>query len=248
MNDQQLLRYSRQIMLPQVDIEGQQKLLTAKILIIGAGGLGSPASMYLAAGGVGHITIYDDDEVELSNLQRQIAHYTDDIGTDKVISTQKTLKSLNPDIKVVAVKQKLAGKKLDEEVFQADVVLDCSDNFSTRFAVNAACVKYKKSLVSGAAIRFEGQISVFTAGDNNSPCYNCLYAKEGEEMQNCATNGVIAPITGIVGSVQAMEAMKLIMQIGETLTGRLLLLDGLSMQWHEMKLRKNKQCPTCGES
>lgn len=247
MNDQQLLRYSRQIMLPQIDIAGQQKILTAKVLIVGAGGLGSPASIYLAAAGVGQITIYDDDEVDLSNLQRQIAHHTDDIGTDKVISTRSTLKKINPDVKVNAVKQRLEGSQLLEEVKNADIVLDCCDNFSTRFAVNAACVKQKKALVSGAAIRFEGQISVFTPGVNNSPCYNCLYINNGEDLQTCSTNGVIAPVTGIVGSIQAMEALKLIVGIGECLMGRLLLLDGLSMQWNEMKLRKNKQCPTCAE-
>lgn len=245
MNDQQLLRYSRQIMLPQVDIEGQQKLLAAKVLIVGAGGLGSPASIYLAAAGIGQITIYDDDEVDLSNLQRQIAHHTNDIGTDKVISTQNTLKNLNPDVKVIAVKQRLEGKLLKKAVENADIVLDCCDNFSTRFAVNAACVEHKTALVSGAAIRFEGQITVFTPGFYDSPCYNCLYSDNGEEMINCASNGVIAPVTGIVGSIQAMEAIKLIMNIGKTLTGRLLLLDGLSMQWNEMKLRKNESCPTC---
>lgn len=245
MNDQQLLRYSRQIMLPQIDIEGQQKILTAKVLIVGAGGLGSPASIYLASAGIGQITIYDNDEVDLSNLQRQIAHHTSDIGTDKVISTQKTLKSINPEVNVIAVKQRLVDKQLLKEVKNADIVLDCSDNFKTRFAINAACVKQKTPLVSGAAIRFEGQISVFTHGSNNSPCYNCLYIDNGEEMQNCATNGVIAPVTGIVGSIQAMETLKLILGLGECLTGRLLLLDGLSMQWNEMKLAKNAQCPTC---
>ena len=246
MNDQQLLRYSRQIMLPQIDIEGQQKLLASKVLIVGAGGLGSPASIYLAAAGVGQITIYDDDEVDLSNLQRQIAHHMNDIGTDKVISTQQTLKKINPEVKVIAVKQRLIGDVLNKEVECADIVLDCCDNFSTRFAINLACVKYQTALVSGAAIRFEGQVSVFTPGINNSPCYNCLYTDNGDEMQNCASNGVIAPITGIIGSIQAIEAMKLIINIGKTLTGRLLLLDGLTMQWNEMKLSKNKQCPTCG--
>ena len=245
MNDNQLLRYSRQIMLPLCDIEGQQKLLAAKVLIVGAGGLGSPAAMYLAATGVGSITIYDDDVVELSNLQRQIAHHTPDIGTDKVISTRQTLNKLNPDVNVRAIKQRLTGEQLDFEVIRADVVLDCSDNFSTRFAINNACVNHQTALVSGAAIRFEGQVSVFTPGKNNSPCYNCLYNSDGEELQNCATNGVIAPITGIVGSIQALEAMKLIMAIGETLTGRLLLLDGLTMEWNSMKLRKNPNCPTC---
>lgn len=246
MNDNQLLRYSRQIMLPQIDIQGQQKLLAAKVLIVGAGGLGSPAAMYLAAAGIGNITIYDNDKVELSNLQRQIAHHTPDIGADKVISTLQTLNNLNPEVNVRAVKQRLTGKQLDLEVITADVVLDCSDNFSTRFAINKACVNHQTALVSGAAIRFEGQIAVFTPGFNNSPCYNCLYCSDGEELQNCATNGVIAPITGIVGSIQALEAMKLIMSIGETLTGRLLLLDGLTMEWNTMTLRKNPKCPTCG--
>ncbi|WP_432741436.1 molybdopterin-synthase adenylyltransferase MoeB [Methylobacter sp. G7] len=245
MNDNQLLRYSRQIMLPQIDIEGQQKLLAANVLIIGAGGLGSPAAIYLAAAGIGTITIYDNDVVDLSNLQRQIAHHTPDIGTDKVISTRQTLNKLNPEVKVRAMKQRLDGEQLDFEVRQADVVLDCSDNFSTRFAINSACVKQQTPLVSGAAIRFEGQVTVFTPGKNDSPCYNCLYNSGGEELQNCATNGVIAPITGIVGSIQALEAMKLIMNIGEALTGRLLLLDGLTMEWNTMKLRKNPDCPTC---
>jgi adenylyltransferase/sulfurtransferase len=246
MNDQQLLRYSRQIMLPQVDIAGQQKLLDAKILIVGAGGLGSPAAMYLAAAGVGQITIYDDDQVDLTNLQRQIAHCTSDIGLDKVISTLNTLENINPEIRVVAKKARLQNELLLNEVRAADVVLDCSDNFSTRFAINHACVDEKTALVSGAAIRFEGQISVFTPGQNDSPCYNCLYQSEGEELQNCARNGVIAPITGIVGSIQALEAMKLIMQIGNNLTGRLLLLDGLSMEWQTLRLKKNPACPTCG--
>ncbi|NOS89375.1 MAG: molybdopterin-synthase adenylyltransferase MoeB [Methylococcaceae bacterium] len=246
MNDQQLLRYSRQIMLPQCDIEGQMKLLAAKVLIVGAGGLGSPAAMYLAAAGVGHITLYDGDCVELSNLQRQIAHHTPDIGMDKVISSQQTLKNLNPDVEVVAVKQRLAGEQLAAEVAKADVVLDCSDNFATRFALNKACVEQQTALVSGAAIRFEGQVSVFTPGQHDSPCYNCLYSSEGEDLQNCATNGVIAPITGIVGSIQALEAMKLLMAIGKPLTGRLLLLDGLTMEWQVMRLKKNPHCPTCG--
>ena len=246
MNDNQLLRYSRQIMLPQIDIEGQQKLLDANVLIVGAGGLGSPAALYLAAAGVGTVTIYDNDTVDLSNLQRQITHHTPDIGTDKVISTRQTLNQLNPEVKIRAIKQRLEGEQLDYEVMRADVVLDCSDNFTTRFAINSACVKQQTPLVSGAAIRFEGQVAVFTPGKNNSPCYNCLYHSDGEELQNCATNGVIAPLTGIIGSIQALEAMKLIIDIGEALTGRLLLLDGLTMEWNTMKLRKNPDCATCG--
>lgn len=245
MNDDQLYRYSRQIMLPQIDIAGQQKLLAATVLIVGAGGLGSPAAIYLAAAGVGHICLYDDDTVDLSNLQRQISHHTADIGMDKVISTQQTLKKINPEVKVTAVKQRLAGQELITQVNQADVVLDCSDNFATRFEINAACVQQQTPLVSGAAIRFEGQVSVFNMG-KNSPCYNCLYQSQGEELQNCATNGVIAPITGIVGSLQAIEAMKVILQIGETLNGRLLLIDGLSMDIRTLRLQKNKQCPSCG--
>lgn len=246
MNDEQLLRYSRQIMLPQIDIAGQQKLLDAKILIVGAGGLGSPASMYLAAAGVGSITLYDDDQVDLSNLQRQIAHATGDIGLDKVISTRQTLEKINPGVAVAARKQRLAGAELLHEVEIADVVLDCSDNFATRFAINQACVKQRTPLVSGAAIRFEGQISVFTPGHNDSPCYNCLYQSDGEELQNCARNGVVAPITGIIGSMQALETIKLITGIGDPLTGRLLMLDGLSMEWRAMRLKKNPVCPTCG--
>lgn len=246
MDDNQLLRYSRQIMLPQVDIDGQQKLLDAKVLIVGAGGLGSPAAMYLTAAGIGNITIYDDDEVDLSNLQRQIAHHTADIGIAKAISSRQTLKQLNPEVQVNAVKQRLEGEVLAHEVGRAAVVLDCSDNFATRFAVNRACVEQQTPLVSGAAIRFEGQVSVFTPGTHNSPCYNCLYQDTGEDMQACATNGVIAPVTGIIGSIQALEAMKLILHAGEPLIGRLLLLDGLTMEWNTLKFKKNPACPACG--
>lgn len=247
MNDEQLLRYSRQIMLPQIDIAGQQKLIDAKILIVGAGGLGSPASMYLAAAGVGSISLYDDDQVDLSNLQRQIAHDTADIGLDKVISTRQTLEKINPEVKVLARTQRLTGAELLQEVGKADVVLDCSDNFATRFAINQACVEQRTPLVSGAAIRFEGQISVFTPGRNQSPCYNCLYQSDGEELQNCARNGVVAPITGIIGSMQALETIKLLTGVGDLLTGRLLMLDGLSMEWRTMRLKKNSNCPTCGD-
>jgi adenylyltransferase/sulfurtransferase len=247
MNDHQLYRYSRQIMLPQIDIAGQEKLLNAKVLIVGAGGLGSPVAMYLAAAGVGNLVIYDDDSVDLSNLQRQIIHHTADIGVAKVISSANTLKSLNPDVNVRAVKAKLAGETLENEVKNADVVLDCSDNFTTRFAINAACVQQKTPLVSGAAIRFEGQVSVFTPSKNESPCYNCLYQSDVEELQTCSTNGVISPIVGIIGSIQTLEAIKLITEIGETLTGRLLVIDGLAMEFNTLKLKKNPHCPTCGE-
>jgi adenylyltransferase/sulfurtransferase len=221
-------------------------LLNAKVLIVGAGGLGSPVAMYLAAAGVGNLVIYDDDSVDLSNLQRQIIHHTADIGVAKVISSVNTLKNLNPDVNVRAVKAKLEGETLENEVKNADVVLDCSDNFKTRFAINSACVKYQTPLVSGAAIRFEGQVSVFTSGKNDSPCYNCLYQSDGEELQTCSTNGVISPIVGIVGSIQALEAIKLITEIGESLMGKLLVIDGLTMEFNTLKLRKNSHCPTCG--
>ena len=245
MNDNQLLRYSRQVLLPQIDIAGQLKLLAAKVLIVGAGGLGCPAAMYLAAAGVGCFTLYDDDQVELSNLQRQIAHHTADIGTAKVISSQNTLKNLNPEIKVNAVQARLQGETLQNEVLNADVVLDCSDNFTTRFLLNRACVQHKTPLVSGAAIRFEGQVSVFDTRQAHSPCYNCLYQDNGEEQVNCATHGVVSPIVGIVGSIQAMEAIKLIIGIGDNLMGRLLVIDGLSMEFNTLRLKKNPLCPSC---
>lgn len=245
MNDEQLLRYSRQILLPQIDVEGQQRLLEARALIIGAGGLGCPAAMYLAAAGVGHMVIGDDDRVDLSNLQRQIAHHTQDIGQTKVESAKQTLKALNPEVQVTALCERMEGIKLEQEVAKADVVLDCSDNFTTRFAVNSACVKTQTPLVSGAAIRFEGQIAVFTPGRADSPCYNCLYADLGELAESCVQTGVIAPITGVVGSLQALEAIKIILAIGQILRGRVLLLDGLRLEWNSMILRKNPACPTC---
>ncbi|MDT8405623.1 MAG: HesA/MoeB/ThiF family protein [Methylococcales bacterium] len=248
MLDSQLLRYSRQIMLKELDIDGQQALLDASVLIIGAGGLGSPAAMYLAAAGVGNITLYDHDAVELTNLQRQIAHHTSDIGTNKAISTQATLKNLNPDVKVHAAPERLTGDKLLDQAEKADVVLDCSDNFATRFAVNSACVATKTPLVSGAAIRFEGQLSVFTPGQAMSPCYNCLYPDSGAELQEtCTASGVIAPITGIIGSLQALEAIKLITGVGEPLRGRLLLFDGLSGQTRTLNFKQNPSCPCCGD-
>ena len=248
MNDHQLLRYSRQIMLPAIDIEGQERLLNSRVLIIGMGGLGSPAGLYLAAAGVGHMVICDFDDVDLSNLQRQIAHTTDDIGLSKVESAKKSFLAINPLINITAINQKLQGDSLLEQVNQADVVVDCCDNFETRFAINDACVKSKTPLVSGAAIRFEGQVSVFNPLDESSPCYNCLYPRDGSIAQTCSENGVIAPITGIIGSMQALEAIKVISQAGETLQGRVLLLDGLSMQWQSMQLPRNPKCPSCSNT
>ena len=245
MNDAQLLRYSRQIMLPQVDIDGQERLLAARALIIGAGGLGSPAAMYLAAAGVGHIAIADPDSVELSNLQRQLLHHDRDIGRNKVDSAEDTLKLVNPDIRVSTIAAALQDEALDEEVRQADVALDCSDNFTTRFAVNRACVKHRTPLVSGAAIRMEGQVAVFDSSRENSPCYHCLY-KEGEETdQTCTGNGVLSPLVGIIGSLQALEALKAIVPMGETLAGRLVVFDGFTHEWRTLTLKQDPDCAVC---
>jgi molybdopterin/thiamine biosynthesis adenylyltransferase len=245
MNDAQLLRYSRQIMLPQVDIDGQERLLAARALIIGAGGLGSPAAMYLAAAGVGHIAIADPDSVELSNLQRQLLHHDRDIGRNKVDSAEDTLKLVNPDIRVSTIAAALQDEALDEEVRQADVALDCSDNFATRFAVNRACVKHRTPLVSGAAIRMQGQLAVFDSSRENSPCYHCLY-KEGEETdQTCTGNGVLSPLVGIIGSLQALEALKAIVPMGETLAGRLVVFDGFTHEWRTLTLKQDPDCAVC---
>ena len=237
MNDDQLLRYSRQIMLPQVDLAGQQKLLAARALIIGAGGLGSPAAMYLAAAGVGHLVIADHDVVELSNLQRQLLHQNKDIGSNKAASAHQSLMAINPDIQVTPIAEKLQGEQLDDEVRLAGVVLDCTDNFASRFAINSAAVRLRTPLVSGAAIRLQGQLSVFDSGKEKSPCYSCLYKEGEEEDQACSDTGVLAPITGIIGSLQALEAIKVILSMGETLLGRLLVFDGLSHEWRTLTLR-----------
>ena len=248
MNDEQLLRYSRQIMLASIDIDGQQKLLDATVLIVGAGGLGCPAAMYLAAAGVGELIIADDDEVDLSNLQRQIAHGTKDIGTAKTESLESSLSSLNTDCQVETVNERLDETTFTRYVQQADVVLDCTDNFDARFAINTACVVNKKPLVTGAAIRFEGQVMVYHPGVDGSPCYQCLYPDTGEMEETCSANGVIAPLVGIIGSVQALEAIKCLTGVGESLSNRLLILDGLEMRWREMKTRIDPVCPVCQKS
>ena len=245
MNDAQLLRYSRQIMLPQVDIDGQERLLAARALIIGAGGLGSPAAMYLAAAGVGHIAIADPDSVELSNLQRQLLHQDKDIGRSKVDSAKDTLKLINPDVQILPIAAALYDSALEEEVRQADVVLDCSDNFATRFAVNRSCVTHRTPLVSGAAIRMEGQVAVFDSGRGNSPCYHCLYKEGEEDDQTCTGNGVLAPIVGIIGSLQALEAIKVIVSMGETLAGRLVIFDGFTHEWRTLTLKQDPDCAVC---
>jgi len=245
MNDDELLRYSRQIMLPQVDVDGQQRLADSRVLVIGLGGLGSPVAMYLAAAGVGQLELVDFDEVDLSNLQRQILHSTENIGQAKTESAQQRLKLLNPLIDI-----KIQNKKLDQEALidaaeHADVVVDASDNFATRFAVNRACLAAKTPLVSAAAIRMEGQISVFRCDQADSPCYQCLYQDTGEEDTNCTSNGVLAPMVGILGSMQALETLKLLLNVGELLSGKLMLFDGMAMEWRTMKLQKDAGCPAC---
>jgi thiazole biosynthesis adenylyltransferase ThiF len=245
MNDEQLLRYSRQIMLPAVDIEGQAKLLASKVLIIGLGGLGSPVAMYLAAAGVGKLVICDDDKVDLSNLQRQIIHQTSDIGIPKTQSAKNTLQALNPDISVETIGQRLDHTELLKRVQSCDVVIDASDNFETRFLINDVCVQAKKPLVSGAAIRMEGQVTVFSNKSSQSPCYRCLYQNEGEIDQTCSESGVLSPIVGIIGSIQALETLKLLINVGKNLDGRLLIFDGSTMEWREMKLKKDIKCPVC---
>jgi len=247
MNDDQLLRYSRHILLDEIGIEGQDKLLKAHVLIVGAGGLGSPVALYLGSAGVGHITIADHDKVDATNLQRQVAHTLGRIGEYKAESARQAIAAINPDVKVTPVTQRAEGALLDELVAKADLVLDCTDNFATRHAINRACVKHRKPLVSGAAIRFDGQVAVFDARDAQSPCYACVFP-ESELMEEalCATMGVFAPLVGIIGSTQAAEALKLICGVGESLTGRLLMLEGRRMEWTEMKLARNTACPVCG--
>lgn len=244
MNDNQLLHYSRQILLPEIDTGGQEKLLSSSALIIGMGGLGSPAAMYLAAAGVGRLTIVDHDEVELSNLQRQIVHLVENIGQAKVDSAAQTLAQLNPECGVSTIGHKLDETELNEQIARADVVLDCSDNFATRFAVNRACVAQNKPLVSGAAIRWEGQVAVFHATED-TPCYRCLYGESGEPEDTCTNTGVLAPVVGIIGSIQATEAIKVLTGAGQPLLGKLLIMDALTMQWRSMKLKKDPTCPVC---
>jgi len=247
MDDEQLLRYSRHIMLPQLGYEGQQKLLNAHVLIIGLGGLGSPASMYLSSAGVGQLTLVDHDSVELTNLQRQIVHRNQNIGTTKVSSAKKNLTDINPDIKINTIQHTLDETQLKQQVALADVVLDATDNFETRFAINKACIAQKKPLVSGAAIRFEGQITVVDPRVNSCPCYSCLYPDRGETEETCSENGILAPVVGVIGSLQALEAIKIICGIGEPLYGRLLLFDALLQQWRTMSFKKDPGCPVCGD-
>ena len=247
MNDQQLLRYSRHILLDALGIEGQERILGAHAVVIGAGGLGSPAALYLASAGIGKLTLADGDTVDFTNLQRQILHTMDRVGMAKAASGQLALAAINPEVAVAPLNDRLSGEQLDALIATADIVLDCTDNFATRHAINRACVHHRKPLVSGAAIRFDGQISVYDLRRDDSPCYHCLFP-EGEDAEEvrCAVMGVFAPLTGIIGTMQAAEALKLVAGIGESLTGRLLLLDALEMEWRSVKFRKDAGCAVCG--
>ena len=246
-DDTQLLRYSRHILLDEIGIEGQQRLLASHALVIGAGGLGSPVALYLGSAGVGRITIVDHDSVDLTNLQRQIAHNLSRVGTPKATSAQMSIAAINPDVRVVPRVERADAAGLDSLMADVDVVLDCSDNFKTRQAVNAACVKHRKPLVSGAAIGFDGQISVYDTRTPDAPCYACIFPPEAtyEEVQ-CATMGVFAPLVGIIGTMQAAEALKLLAGIGKSLAGRLQMLDARTMEWNEVRMSRQAHCAVCG--
>ncbi len=247
MQDAELLRYARHILLNEIGIEGQQRIQNARVLMIGAGGLGSPVALYLASSGVGQIAVVDHDKVDVTNLQRQIAHTEARVGLPKVLSLQIAMAQLNPGVTVIPVEQRADAALLGELVPHVDVVLDCCDNFSTRHAINAACVKYRKPLVSGAAVRFDGQVCVYDARQALSPCYACVFpAQVTFEETLCATLGVFAPLVGLVGSLQAAEALKLISGAGRALTGRLLLIDGRSMEFTELAAPRNPACTVCG--
>ena len=247
MNDSQLLRYSRHILLDELGIEGQKKLLASHALIVGAGGLGSPVALYLGSAGVGHLTVIDDDKVDATNLQRQIAHKLSGIGKFKAQSIQQAIEGINPDVDVTVITSRADHALLDTQVALADVVIDCTDNFATRHAINRASVKHGKPLVSGAAIRFDGQVSVYNPRELLSPCYACVFPETDQfEETRCSAMGVFAPLVGIIGSVQAAEALKLLCGVGQPLTGRLLMLDGRSMAWTEVKMPRNTACGVCG--
>lgn len=246
MNDDQLLRYSRHILLDELGIDGQERLLASHALVVGAGGLGSPVALYLGSAGVGHLTIADHDHVDATNLQRQIAHNLQRLGQPKAESARQAIAELNPDVRVTALNERLSAERLLALVAQADVVLDCSDNFETRQAVNAACVAQRKPLVSGAAIRFDGQVSVYDTRQPDAPCYACVFPPgQAPEEVRCATMGVLAPLVGIIGSVQAAEAIKLLSGMGSRLSGRLLMLDGRDMAWTDIRLPRDPHCPVC---
>ena len=247
-DDEQLLHYSRQIMLPHFGIEGQQQLKNSHVVIMGVGGLGSPAAMYLASAGVGTLTLVDFDSVDYSNLQRQIIHNAESINSSKVSSAKKTLLALNPETKIHCVDEKLNLDKMKQLFASVDCVIDATDNFPTRFDINRACVAQKTPLVSAAAIQYEGQISVFDFRDDDCACYSCLYPEQGEENTNCSDNGILAPVVGILGSMQALEAIKILSGIGLTLKNRLVIFDALALQWRTMKLKKDPGCSVCGHT
>ncbi|WXU00020.1 MAG: Molybdopterin-synthase adenylyltransferase [Catillopecten margaritatus gill symbiont] len=244
MNDETLLRYSRQIMLPEIDIAGQQTLLDSTLLLIGVGGLGSPSALYLAAAGVGHLILADFDQVELSNLQRQIIHTTNDIGKDKVTSAKETLSAINPNIKITTLTN-LNASNIGEWVQKSNIVLDGTDNFDTRFKINQACVTHKTPLISAAVIRFEGQLSTFKGYEKNHPCYQCLYPATGNNDETCSSNGILAPVAGILGTLQALQALKVLLNLGEQLTSKLMIIDALDMNFRTLTLNKDKSCPIC---
>ena len=248
MTPEQEARYSRHILLAQIGNEGQEKLLAARVLIVGMGGLGSPVAMYLAASGIGHLVLTDFDVVELSNLQRQIIHHTDDVGENKVASARAAIHDLNPNVQVTAIPWVLEDDELAREVRDADVVIDACDNFESRFELNAVCWRLSTPLVSAAAMRMDGQVTVFDGRNPDSPCYRCLYSDESTEGEACSQVGVLAPLLGIVGSIQATEAMKLIVGMGTPLVGRVMVLDALDMEWRTLKLRKDPHCPVCAEA
>ena len=249
MNDQQLLRYSRHILLDEIGIEGQAKILAAHALVIGAGGLGSPVSYYLASAGVGKITLVDNDTIDLTNLQRQILHTTDRIGQSKAQSGKQTMAQINPEVEVVALQERVEGDRLMELVKSASVVLDCTDNFATRHAINRACVKNKVPLVSGGAVMFDGQISVYDRRDEEAPCYSCLFPEDEAFPEiHCSTMGVFAPLVGIIGSMQAAEALKLLSGVGQSLGGQLLMLNARNMEWSSIGVGRNPGCPVCGKT
>lgn len=249
MDDQQLLRYNRQIMLPNLDIEGQKALLKSHVMLVGLGGLGSPAAMYLASAGVGYLSLVDFDTVDLSNLQRQIIHHTRDIGDLKVNSAKRTLQALNDTIEVRCYPEKMQADELEKQLHDVDVLLDCSDNFATRYALNTLACKHGIPLVSGAAIAMEGQVSVFDFRQENSPCYACLYPDNSQESStSCAENGVLGPVVGVIGAMQALEAIKLVSSIGNTLHSRLLQFNGLTSEWRSMHLKRDSHCPVCSET
>ncbi len=248
MHDDQLLRYSRHILLDEIGLEGQEKLLAARVLLIGAGGLGSPIALYLAAAGIGHLTICDNDVVDLTNLQRQIAHQSSAIGQNKAASAAHTAHAINPTVHITPLPQRADEAVLARQVAQADLVIDASDNFATRHAVNRACVAQRKPLVSGAAVRFDGQVSVFDLRLESAPCYHCLYPEAGEaDEMRCAENGVFAPLVGIIGCTQAAEAIKLIVGCGTSLNGKLLLLNSLDMTWRSVSLKRDPVCTVCSD-